>query len=249
MEFDVSTFILEIVNFLVLIWILQRLFYKPLLAIIAQRRQFIDNSLADAKKLREEAEELRDLYDNRQKVWEQDKQTAMAALHQQLEGERMKQMGKLRVELEEERRKANVTLNRQQQEHQQQVEKQALLNGSRFAGLLLQQAAGPELEERLFDMLLDHFTVLPEACRLCLETLGHAESVTIKVTSVYTFSADQRQRLEQKFNALLDMPIDFQYLQDPALIAGVRLDIGDWVLHANLKHELAGFAEIAYVSE
>ncbi|MGZ8195956.1 MAG: F0F1 ATP synthase subunit delta [Methylosarcina sp.] len=249
MEFDVSTFILEIVNFLVLIWILQRLFYKPLLTMIAQRRQFIDDSLTDAKKLREEAEELRDLYENRQKVWEQDKQAAMAALHQQLEGERTKQMDKLRVELEEERRKANVTLNRQQQEHQQQVEKQALLNGSRFAGLLLQQAAGPELEGRLFGMLLDHFTVLPEACRLCLETLGHAESVAIKVTSVYKFSADQRQRLEQKFNALLDRPVDFQYFQDAALIAGVRLDIGDWVLHANLKHELAGFAEIAYESE
>jgi F-type H+-transporting ATPase subunit b len=249
MEFDVSTFILEIVNFLVLIWILQRLFYKPLLTMIVQRRQFIDDSLTDAKKLREEAEELRDLYENRQKVWEQDKQAAMAALHQQLEGERTKQMDKLRVELEEERRKAKVTLNRQQQEHQQQVEKQALLNGSRFAGLLLQQAAGPELERRLFDMLLDHFTVLPEACRLCLETLGHAESVAIKVTSVYTFSADQRQRLEQKFNALLDRPVDFQYFQDPALIGGVRLDIGDWVLHTNLKHELAGFAEIAYESE
>ncbi|MGZ8143449.1 MAG: F0F1 ATP synthase subunit delta [Methylosarcina sp.] len=249
MEFDVSTFILEIVNFLVLIWILQRLFYKPLLTMIAQRRQFIDDSLTDAKKLREEAEELRDLYENRQKVWEQDKQAAMAALHQQLEGERTKQMDKLRVELEEERRKANVTLNRQQQEHQQQVEKQALLNGSRFAGLLLQQAVGPELEGHLFDMLLDHFTVLPEACRLCLEALGHAESVAIKVTSVYTFSADQRQRLEQKFNALLDRPVDFQYFQDAALIAGVRLDIGDWVLHANLKHELAGFAEIAYESE
>jgi F-type H+-transporting ATPase subunit b len=249
MEFDVSTFILEIVNFLVLIWVLQRLFYKPLLTMIAKRRQFIDDSLFDAKKLHREAEELRDLYENRQKVWEQDKQAAMAALHQQLEGERTRQLDKLRAELEDERRKANVTLTRQQQEHQQQVEKQALLNGARFAGLLLRQAAGPGLEERLFDMLLEHFTALPEACRLCLETLGHAESVAIKVSSVYPFPADRRQRLEQKFNALLDRPVDFQYFQDAALIAGVRLDIGDWVLHANLKHELAGFTEIAYEAE
>jgi len=249
MEFDASTFILEVVNFLVLIWILQRLFYKPLLAMIAKRRQFIDDSLADAKKMREEAEQLRDLYENRQKVWEQDKQAAVAALHQQLEGERTKQMDKLRVELEEERRKATVTLTRQQQEQQRQAEKQALLNGARFAGLLLRQAAGPELEGHLFEMLLEHFSVLPEACRLCLETLGHAGSIAVKVTSGYPFPADRRQRLEQKFNALLDRPVDFQYFQDAALIAGVRLDIGDWVLHANLEHELAGFAEIAYETE
>lgn len=249
MTFDVSTFILEVVNFLVLIWILQRLFYKPLLAMIARRRQFIDDSLADAKNLREEAEALRNLYENRQKVWEQDKQAAMAALHQQLEDERTKRMDRLRVELEEERRKVNVTLTRQQQEQQRQAEKQALLNGARFAGILLQQAAGAELEERLFDLLLDHFNVLPEACRLCLETLGQVESVAIKVTSGYPFPADRRQRLEHKFSALLSRPVEFQYAQDAALIAGVRLDIGDWVLHANLKHELAGFAEIAYETE
>ena len=49
MEFNLSTFILEIINFLILIWILQRLFYKPLLEVIAKRKQFIDQSLADAK--------------------------------------------------------------------------------------------------------------------------------------------------------------------------------------------------------
>ena len=49
MEFNVSTFILEIINFLILIWILQRLFYKPLLEVIAKRKQTIDQALADAK--------------------------------------------------------------------------------------------------------------------------------------------------------------------------------------------------------
>ena len=55
MEFNLSTFILEIINFLILIWILQRLFYKPLLEIIAKRKQFIDQSLADAKTMQQQA--------------------------------------------------------------------------------------------------------------------------------------------------------------------------------------------------
>jgi F-type H+-transporting ATPase subunit b len=62
MEFNLSTFILEIINFLILIWILQRLFYKPLLEVIAKRKQFIDQSLADAKIMQQQAEEQRSFY-------------------------------------------------------------------------------------------------------------------------------------------------------------------------------------------
>jgi F-type H+-transporting ATPase subunit b len=76
MEFNLSTFILEIINFLILIWILQRLFYKPLLETIAKRKQFIDQSLADAKTMQQQAEEQRSLYENRQKLWEEEKKNS-----------------------------------------------------------------------------------------------------------------------------------------------------------------------------
>ena len=249
MEFNVSTFILEIINFLILIWILQRLFYKPLLEVIAKRKQFIDQSLADAKSMQQQAEEQRSLYENRQKLWEQEKQAALAALHQQIDAERRVQMAKLDTDLEQERQKINVTLQRQQQELQRQAEKQALQNGARFAGMLLKQSASPELEARLFSMLLDHLKTLPEACKLCLQTVGTKKSVPIKITSAYELTPEQRLQLEQKLGSLINSQINFQYHQDAELIAGIRMDIGAWVLNANLQHELMGFAEMANEAE
>ena len=249
MQFNLSTFILEIINFLILIWILQRLFYQPLLAVIAKRKQFIDQSLADAKAIQEQAEEQRSLYENRQKLWEQEKQVALTALHQQIEGERRLQMDRLNSDLEQERQKINVTLQRQQKELQLQAEKQALQNGARFAGLLLKQSASPELEARLFKMLLDNLKTLPEACILCLQLLGAKKWVPIKITSAYPLTAEQRLKLEQQLGALINSQINFQYYQDAELIAGFRLDIGAWVLNANLQHELIGFAEIANDTE
>jgi F-type H+-transporting ATPase subunit b len=249
MEFNASTFIFEIINFLILIWILQRLFYKPLLAVIDKRKQHIDQSLADAKKLHQEADELRSLYENRQKLWMQEKKAALGALHQQIEAEKSVQMDKLHVELEQERQKARVALTRQQQELQQQAEKLAIQNGVRFAGMLLKQSAGPELEARLFALLLDNLKTLPAACRLCLQMLGTQKSVPIKITSAYPLTDELRLQLEQKLDSLIDGQIKIQYHQDPELIAGLRMDIGAWVLNANLQNELAGFAEIAYESE
>ena len=249
MEFNLSTFILEIINFLILIWILQRLFYKPLLEVIAKRKQFIDQSLAEAKIMQQQAEEQRSLYENRQILWEQEKRAALAALHQQLDVERRTQMARLDVDLEQERQKLSVTLQRQQRELQQQAEKQALQNGARFAGLLLKQAAGPELEARLFALLLDNLKCLPEACTLCLQMVGAKKSVPIKITSAYPLTTEQQGQLKQKLGALIDSQITLQYHQDAELIAGIRMDIGAWVLNANLQHELTGFAEMANESE
>jgi len=249
MEFNLSTFILEIVNFLILIWILQRLFYKPLLEVIAKRKQFIDQSLSDAKQLKQQAEQQCDTYKNRQQLWEQEKQAAIAALQQQLAVERKTQLDKLNAELEQERQKAEVTLLKRQKELQQQAEKQALQNGAEFAGILLKQAAGPDLEARLFSLLLDNLTTLPEACKQCLTALGTKKSVPIKITSAYPLPAELRQQLEQKLDALINNQTSFQYHQDPALIAGLRMDIGAWVLNANLQHELIGFTELGYESD
>lgn len=246
MEFNLSTFVLEIINFLILIWILQRLFYRPLLEVIARRKQFIDQSLSDAKQLKQQAEQQCNLYENRQKLWEQEKQAAITALHQQLEIERKVQLDRLNAELEQERQKTNVMLLKQQKELQQQTEKQALQNGAKFAGILLKQSAGPELEARLFTLLQDNLTTLPEACKQSLITLGTKKSVPIKITSAYPLPIELRQQLEQKLAVLINSPTSFQYHQDVALIAGLRMDIGAWVLNANLQHELIGFTEMGY---
>lgn len=245
MEFNLSTFSLEIINFLILIWILQRLFYKPVRNIIAQRKQHIEHSLAEAANMRQEAEELKNSYGNRLQQWNLEKQKAMAQLHQQMETERQQQLSLLQNELEQERSKNEAALQRQQQELQRHQQTLALQNGSRFAALILKQAAGPELETRLFNLLLNSIKQLPEACRSIMRTTENETTLTLQVSSVYPLTENQSQQLEQKFTALIDKPLQFQYKLDPDLIAGIKIDKDAWVLHANLLHELSGFAEFA----
>ena len=241
MEFNLSTFILEIINFLILIWILQRLFYKPLLSIIAQRKQFIEQSLNEVKETQQQAEVQKDLYENRQKLWQQEKQAAFIELQQEISVERKTQMDKLAVEFEQEKQKISQQLSRQQQEFQQQLEKRALQNGAHFAAMLLQQAATPELEARLLTLLLDKLTTLPQ-----VQTQDAKKKLNVNISSVYPLNTEQQQALEQKLSTLMNCSLHFHYTQDAALIAGLCIDMETWVLHADLQHELVGFAEIAH---
>ncbi|MGR9100553.1 MAG: F0F1 ATP synthase subunit B family protein [Gammaproteobacteria bacterium] len=245
MEFNASTFILEIVNFLILVWILQRLLYRPVLDVIAKRRGEIEKTLSDARSIREEAEALQSRYENRLVHWEEEKKSAQEALNREIEEERRLLMAKLKATLEQEHQKAGVVEKRRLAELKRACEKRALRNGADFAGRLLKQAAGPELQERLFAFLLEELTELPSDCRQSIASLNQDHPVDIRVDSAMDMNPAQRHRLEKKLSSLLTVPARYGYARNGDLIAGFRITIGPWVLRANLKDELAGFAEIA----
>lgn len=249
MEFDTTTFLLEIINFLILIWILQRLFYRPVLEIIAKRKLSIDQSLEEAKKIQQKANDLRSEYENREQLWEQEKAAAQAELRQQFELERQAQLEKLNKELAQEREKASSTLARQQEEFKRQIEQQALQNGAQFAGLLLTQAAGPELEARLLSLFIAECAKLSGGDSPLLAALQSQQPDNVKITSVYPLEDDFKRQLEPALTTLLNQPVTFLYSQDCTLIAGARIEIGGWVMQFNLAHELKGFAEFAYEPE
>lgn len=245
MEFNLSTFGLEIANFLILVWILQRLFYKPLQAVIAKRKQEIEQTLLDSQNLREEARKERETYENRQKAWEQEKQAALTVFQQHLDVERTTHLNNLQRELEQERQINQVTLEREQQEFQHNAQQRALENAAKFASILLQQAITPELEKHLTQLLLERLTTLPQT----IDFSQLAGETTIKISSVYPISTKFQQQLEANFSNLIAAPKAFDYQQDVSLIAGLRIELGSWVLNANLKHELSGFAQLAYELE
>jgi F-type H+-transporting ATPase subunit b len=52
-----ATLVVQIINFLVLIWILNRILFKPILRIIEERETVLEDSRTEMKRLKVEAEE------------------------------------------------------------------------------------------------------------------------------------------------------------------------------------------------
>jgi len=59
---DWGKLLVQAINFLLLLYLLQRMAYRPLLRMMDQRRERIRNDLEEARRLREEAERTRNLY-------------------------------------------------------------------------------------------------------------------------------------------------------------------------------------------
>lgn len=245
MELSWSTFVLELINFVVLVWILQRFLYRPVLEVIAKRRADIEKTLADAGTLQTEAKALQDRYENRLADWDAERRRTQDDLAREIEQERATKLDELRAALDAEREKARAAENRRLEDIRAQLEEAALAHGARFAARLLEPLAGPDLDSRLFDLLVKELSSLSPEQLASLRAPAEQQR-EILVSSARVLSKEQRARLERVLGkvARTDGPVEFE--QDPALLAGLRVTIGAFALGMNLKDELDGFVKSAH---
>ena len=243
MELDWMTFVLELINFLVLIWILNRFLYRPVMNVIAQRKAAIQKTLSDAEVTRSAAQALQIQYENRLTEWEQEREKARAQLHEEVNSERTRLLQDLRNDLMREREKAAAVDQRRMKDFMQQAETTAIVQGRTFASRLLSRVAQPELERRIVDMVMQDLPHLPDSQMQNIRADPGTAALSINITSAYPLDKAQREALCQSCRALIGREVTCEFLEDRNLIAGVRISVGSWVLRANVEDELSFFAE------
>lgn len=243
MQFDWTTFGLEALNFLVLVWLLKRFFYQPVLAVIEARRVAMATTIADAAAVQREAEALKSEYQAHLAQVDKERAAASARFDADIAAERTRRLAALQAEMVEERRRREALEAHDRSQLELAQERNAMGIATRFAARFLERLAGPELEGRLVDLALSEL-VANGADKL--ETLRAAlrePGANIKVVSAYPLDAARRAAFTQAFSRLADRALEPTFAEDALLKAGVCIMAGSWVLMANLRDELSFFAE------
>jgi F-type H+-transporting ATPase subunit b len=247
-EVNWSTFILEIINFLILVWILKRFLYKPVMDSIAKRRASIEQSMQQATHKDQEAQALKTQYEHRLEDWEREKQEAREQLHAEIDQERQRLQAQLHASLQQEREKAKVLAAQQEQEQQRHYEQQALQNSMRFSSKLLKDLASAELESRLVKRLLEQLAALPDEQRKRLGQALNKHTLTAQIHTAFPLAKAQQAQVQQALQTISERELSCQFDQDASLLAGARIELGPWLLHANLQDELQAFIEFEHHS-
>jgi F-type H+-transporting ATPase subunit b len=245
MQLSWSTFVLEIVNFLVLVWILTHFLYRPVLAVIARRRDAIDRQIADAAAAKAEAETLQERYQGRIDAWNDERRKAIEALNRELDQTRAARLADLEKVLDAEREKAQAADSAREADARRRAEHEALVQAARFAARLLERIAGRETETKLADLALDELAALPAERAQEIRAGAPDSPGPAIVSSAFELPPAQREALASALETLLSGRPRFEFKIDPSLVAGLRVTIGPWVLGLNLRDELAGFARLA----
>lgn len=245
MQFDWVTFVLEIVNFLILVWILKRFLYRPILKTIARRKAAIDRTLADAKTKTTDAEALERQYRDRLSDWEKEKQALRAQFEEEMKATRARRTAALDEGLEQEREKRRMLDERKMSEWRTRAAEEAVAQGTQFAGRLLSRLATPELEARLVAMALEDVKHFSEEQLQALRAACRDGDARMTVTTAFPLDEPRRRALVRGLSEVAQAQLTAQFSEDPRLVAGLRVAIGPWVLHANLQDELKFFGEVA----
>lgn len=240
MEFNWTTFALEILNFLVLIWILTHFLYRPVRNAMRQRSAAIAASLAEAQAQRTAAEELKRQYDRRAADWEIERARARTKLQDEIAAERARLMVNVHAEIAAERKKDQALQQRYMVELREVCRREARDEAAGFTAQLLARLATPALEQRIGEIVLEDLPLLPteqlQAFRqACLQQ-------TPRISSAYLLPATLRSALQQALSEIVGMPVNCEFMHDESLIAGLRVNAGPWVLRCSLADELMFFA-------
>jgi F-type H+-transporting ATPase subunit b len=219
MHIDLWTLGLQAINALVLVWLLARFLFRPLTAIIAQRRQATEALMADASSARELAEVAADSITQQRRALDAEADRLRAAAHQDAEADRAAQLQQARAEIAEARKEAESALAHERARQQKQMEVRACTLAVDIARRLVSRLASPAITTALAQHLAQDVAALPPAERhLLAADAGHLQMIT----AVALDAAAQAEIAADLAHALGVSP-QLEVRVDPALLGGIEL--------------------------
>ena len=232
------TFALQIVNFLVLVWLLRRFLFRPVQQTIAERVRRSEEAAARVSAEQRATEEARAVVETERlrataegrRLVEEARATAGAEREQILAGARAtadELIGAGRRALDEERAAALATL----ESHAGQL-------ASAITTRVLGELGAPEVDETALAKLEAYLARLP-ADRL--SELAHEPG--IEVVTAHALDASTQARWLDRLAARLGGSPSIAFRADPALVAGAELHFRTFALRMSWRDALARAAQ------
>jgi len=238
MHIDWWTLCLQAINVLVLVWILSRFFFKPVAAIVAERRAAIAQALEDARKARVQAEA------EQEKA--QQAAAAIAASHADVlkkaeleaKAETDAILGSARAEADKLREAAAADIARKRQSDAAALADQASRLAADIAGKLLSRLPDESRIAGFVPGLAQGLSELPETVR---RGVG-AHGAPLRLKAARALTEAETEACHTELSKALGRPVDILVEVAPELIAGLEIDMPHAVVRNNFRADLARIA-------
>jgi F-type H+-transporting ATPase subunit b len=241
MELDWTTFGLQVVNFLALVWLLKRLLYQPVMEVIGRRQQAIEASVEEARRTRSDAQALQAQLQQQVAELEQHRSQALARLGEDMAQERAQRLEHLEAELQEARERAASVAESRIQTAMAQATESAQRDALAALTRLLERLASPALDARLLDMMIEDLAHLSNEQVNALRQAAQSSGATLELSSAHPLSPADKERLCAALRPVTGCDMTVVERVDPTLTSGLRVGLGPWLLAANLSDELQFF--------
>lgn len=235
LEINWSTLLLEIANFLVLAYVLNRFLFKPLRKMLDERTSRVTRAMDEAQQSRLEAEALKSEYEGKRENIE----TEIAALKNEVrivtDATRQQMLQEAYQEIEAMQKRASDEL------EQQRADALRLHRGkigelvTTLTQSMLQDILTPQLHQAYLDAFLEQLRVVQLEGRI---STGGEETVSAELITATALSQETKTRIVTTLEAVIDHPLELAYRVDPNLIAGAMVRLDDTLIDGSLQVQL-----------
>ena len=239
MEIDWFTVIAQIANFLILVWLLKRFLYKPVLNAIDEREKKIASQLEDATMKKAEAIKEQELFRQKNEEFDRDRTSKMDEVYARANSEKQRLFQEVREESSALRSKLEESLIQQKQDLESSFKRKAKEEVFAIASKTLSDLANADLEEQVIKVFINKIKNLnkEEEAKL-VEALNNDNNASILIKSVFELSENSRQELEQAIQNVAKNESEFQYLLLAELVSGIVLETASFQLEWNIESYL-----------
>jgi F-type H+-transporting ATPase subunit b len=238
MRIDWWTLGLQTVNVLILIWILSRFLFRPVVAIIEERRHAAAKLLDDAEAAKEAAVAAREAAEAESAKIAAARDNVLRQAAADAEAQRAAALASAREEVDQLRAAAATEMSWTRAAEESAASDRAAKLAVDIARKLLARLPDSARIDGFIDGLAEALASLPEASR---DGLGAGDKP--RLTAARALTAAEIQSCRDAFAHALDRPLDFSVAVDADLIAGLELETPHAVVRNSFRSDLARIVE------
>lgn len=227
MQIDWLTVAAQIVNFLILVWLLQRFLYRPITDAMARREERIERRLAEAKEARADVEAEAEQLREKRAALEENREGVLRAARQEADDLRKALEDDLRDEMEARRETWENHLEDERNDFAARLRQRAGHQVVEIVRRVLKDFADSDLSSRVAGVFADRLASLDDEARARLTAAAGRADGPVRVDSGVALEPAARTRITNAIHTHIAPDIEVDYDEDDDLLLGVRLTVGE----------------------
>ena len=213
----------QTLNFLILVWLMKRFLYKPILNAIDAREKRIARELADADKKETEAQKERDEFQHKNEEFDRQRAALLSKATDEAKAERRRLLDEARKAADEMSAKRQETLRNDAKNLSQAVARRTQDEVFAIARKALTDLAATSLEERMGEVFTRRLHEMDDQAKAGLGQALKIASDPALVRSAFDLPADQRAAIQNAINETFLADIRLRFEVAPDLVSGIEL--------------------------
>jgi F-type H+-transporting ATPase subunit b len=226
MLIDWFTVIAQAVNFLILVWLLKRFLYKPILRAIDEREKRIAAQLQQADARMAEAQKERDEFQRKNADFDQQRQGLVAKTDYEAKAERQRLLIEARKAADELSKKLRESMQIDELNLNRALARRAQTEVFAITRKALTDLASGSLEERMADVFIRRLRELNGEAKERIVSAIKASARPVIVRSTFELPSLQRIAIEKAVNETSSSETQVKFETAPELISGIELTVG-----------------------